>query len=115
MNLENIQLDLDFVRSQFPAFDDPLAKNWSFFENAGGSYVPINVIQKLSQFMTSTKVQPYADYEMSKIAGKEMDESTKIFSQMINAKNNEKVCEIFRRDFCEFNHCRFFIGCSFCV
>ncbi len=89
MNLENIQLDLDFVRSQFPAFDDPLAKNWSFFENAGGSYVPINVIQKLSQFMTSTKVQPYADYEMSKIAGKEMDESTKIFSQMINAKNNE--------------------------
>ncbi len=89
MNLENIQLDLDFVRSQFPAFDDPLAKNWSFFENAGGSYVPINVIQKLSKFMTSTKVQPYADYEMSKIAGKEMDESTKIFSQMINAKNNE--------------------------
>jgi len=89
LNLENIQLDLDFVRSQFPAFDDPLAKNWSFFENAGGSYVPINVIQKLSQFMTSTKVQPYADYEMSKIAGKEMDESTKIFSQMINAKNNE--------------------------
>ncbi len=89
MSLENIKLDLDFVRSQFPAFNDPLSKKWSFFENAGGSYVPINVINKLSEFMTSTKVQPYADYEMSKIAGDNMDLSTKIFAQMINAKNNE--------------------------
>ena len=32
---ENIKLDIDFVRSQFPAFKDPLCKDWSFFENAG--------------------------------------------------------------------------------
>ena len=62
-------LDLNFVRSQFYAFDagNPLCQK-AFFENAGGSYVPQNVIDKLSEFMTSTKVQPYAEYPMSKIA-----------------------------------------------
>ena len=89
MTLENIKLDIDYVRSQFPAFKDPLSKDWSFFENAGGSYVPKNVIDKLTEFMTSTKVQPYAEYPMSKIAGKNMDKATELFAKMINAKNNE--------------------------
>ena len=89
MTLENIKLDIDYVRSQFPAFKDPLSKDWSFFENAGGSYVPKNVIDKLTQFMTSTKVQPYAEYPMSKIAGENMDKATNLFAKMINAKNNE--------------------------
>ena len=89
MTLENIKLDIDYVRSKFPAFKDPLAKDWSFFENAGGSYVPQNVIDKLTNFMISTKVQPYAEYPMSKIAGENMDKAIDIFSKMINAKNNE--------------------------
>ncbi len=89
MTLENIKLDIDFVRSQFPAFKDPLSKDWSFFENAGGSYVPKNVIDKLTEFMTSTKVQPYAEYPMSKIAGENMDKATHLFAKMINAKSNE--------------------------
>ena len=89
MTLENIKLDIDYVRSQFPAFKDPLSKDWSFFENAGGSYVPKNVIDKLTEFMTSTKVQPYAEYPMSKIAGKNMDKATNLFAKMINAKSNE--------------------------
>ena len=91
MKLENIKLDVDYVRSQFPAFNDPLSKNWSFFENAGGSYVPINVINKLTEFMTSTKVQPYAEYTMSKLAGQNMDKATKLFAKMINAKKNEII------------------------
>ena len=89
MNIENIKLDINFVRSQFPAFNDPLCKDWSFFENAGGSYVPKTVIDRLSYFMISTKVQPYAEYPMSKIAGNQMDEATKFFANMINAKENE--------------------------
>ena len=89
MTLENIKLDVDYVRSQFPAFKDPLSKDWSFFENAGGSYVPKNVIDKLTEFMTATKVQPYAEYPMSKIAGENMDKATELFAKMINAKNNE--------------------------
>ncbi len=89
MTSENIKLDIDYVRSQFPAFKDPLSKDWSFFENAGGSYVPKNVIDQLTDFMTATKVQPYAEYPMSKIAGENMDKATHLFAKMINAKNNE--------------------------
>ena len=89
MTLENVKLDINYVRSQFPAFKNSLSKDWAFFENAGGSYVPKNVINKLSEFMTATKVQPYAEYDMSKIAGENMDRATKLFAQMINAKENE--------------------------
>ena len=88
---ENIELDINFVRSQFPAFEDPLCKKWSFFENAGGSYVPQQVIDQLNRFMVSTKVQPYADYPMSKIAGDNMDKATEIFAKMINAKSKEII------------------------
>ena len=82
MSLENISLDIDFVRSQFPAFKDPLCINWLFFENAGGSYVPQTVIDRLNNFMKSTKVQPYAKYAMSKIAGEQMDEATNLFAKI---------------------------------
>jgi len=91
LSISNNKLDLDFVRSQFPAFQDPLCKDWSFFENAGGSYVPKQVIDRLTNFMTSTKVQPYAEYPMSKIAGDNMDEATELFAKMINAKNKEII------------------------
>ena len=89
LNIINTKLDINFVRSQFPAFADPICKDWSFFENAGGSYVPQNVIDNLNKFMISTKVQPYAEYPMAKIAGDEMDKSTEVFAKMINAKKNE--------------------------
>ena len=89
MSINNIKLDLSYVRSHFPAFNDPVVKKWSFFENAGGSYVPQSVIDKLNNFMISTKVQPYAEYPMAKIAGAQMDEATNLFASMINAKNNE--------------------------
>ena len=89
MTLENIKLDVDYARSKFPAFKDELSKDWIFCENAGGSYVPENVINRLNKFMTSTKVQPYAEYAMSKIAGENMDKATKLFADIINAKENE--------------------------
>ncbi|MDA9632556.1 aminotransferase class V-fold PLP-dependent enzyme, partial [Pelagibacteraceae bacterium] len=91
MNISNTKLDLDFVRAQFPAFKDPLCKDWSFFENAGGSYVPKQVIDRLNNFMISTKVQPYAEYPMSKIAGDNMDEAINLFAEMINANNKEII------------------------
>ncbi|MDC0498516.1 aminotransferase class V-fold PLP-dependent enzyme [Alphaproteobacteria bacterium] len=91
MNISNTKLDLDFVRSQFPAFKDPLCKDWSFFENAGGSYVPKQVIDKLNNFMISTKVQPYAEYPMSKIAGDNMDKAIELFAKMINANSKEII------------------------
>ena len=85
------KLDTDYVREQFPAFSDPLSSKWSFFENAGGSYVPSNVIERLNHFMTSTKVQPYAEFDTSAIAGDNMDKATNFFAEMINADNDEII------------------------
>jgi len=85
------KLDIDYVRGQFPAFKDPLSSKWSFFENAGGSYVPSNVIERLNHFMTSTKVQPYAEFDTSAIAGENMDKATNYFAEMINAENDEII------------------------
>ena len=50
---KNISLDVDYVKAQFPAFKDPLSSKWAFFENAGGSYVPHNVIKHLNDFIFS--------------------------------------------------------------
>ncbi len=91
MPSNNISLDVDYVKAQFPAFSDPKSSKWSFFENAGGSYVPTNVIEHLTHFMTSTKVQPYAEFDTSAIAGDNMDQATKLFAEMINAKTDEII------------------------
>ena len=91
MSSNNISLDVDYVKAQFPAFSDPKSSKWSFFENAGGSYVPTNVIEHLNHFMTSTKVQPYAEFDTSAIAGDNMDQATKLFAEMINAKTDEII------------------------
>ncbi len=96
MNMKNsfnkeISLDTKFVRSKFPAFKDKICKKNLFFENAGGSYVPINVINHLNNFLISSKVQPYANFASSKLAGKQMDKAIKLISSLINAKKNEII------------------------
>ena len=87
----NIILDINFVREQFPTFKDSISNNINFFENAGGSYVPDTVIRRLNNFMIQTKVQPYADFKSSKIAGEQMDEGVRLFAEMINADFKEII------------------------
>ncbi len=53
-----MELDLKFVREQFPAFSSSSTKDWAFFENAGGSYVPATVSDRLSRVFVEHKVQP---------------------------------------------------------
>ncbi|SUZ32529.1 Cysteine desulfurase [Roseibaca ekhonensis] len=69
------QLDTDFVRAQFPAFAEPELQDQLFFENAGGSYTCQPVIDRLTRFYHSRKVQPYGAYRASELAGAEMDEA----------------------------------------
>ena len=63
------QLDIDFVRAQFPAFAEPSLQGQAFFENAGGSYTCSPVIERLERYYRQRKVQPYAPYEASRLAG----------------------------------------------
>ena len=62
-----MQLDNDFVRRQFPAFSEPSLQGQAFFENAGGSYACGQVIDRLTRFYRERKVQPYYDFEPSRL------------------------------------------------
>ncbi len=68
-----MDLDVEFVRAQFPAFAVPSLKGQAFFENAGGSFACRQTIDALTRFYTETKVQPYATFEASASAGQAMD------------------------------------------
>ncbi|MBT4520875.1 MAG: aminotransferase class V-fold PLP-dependent enzyme [Halieaceae bacterium] len=84
-----MQLDTDFVRAQFPAFKEPSLQGWSFFENAGGSYACQQVIDRLTEFYTKTKVQPYYPFPASITAGEKMDESYRRLSAYLNVGDDE--------------------------
>lgn len=82
-------LDLDFVRSQFPAFAEPSLQGQAFFENAGGSYTCAPVIDRLTRFYTQRKVQPYSDYEASRLGGEEMDEARTRLAAILGVETDE--------------------------
>lgn len=82
-------LDVTFVRSQFPAFSEPSLDGWAFFENAGGSYTCRQVIDRLTSFYTRTKVQPYFPYPASAAAGAAMDESYRRFAGYLGVGEDE--------------------------
>ena len=84
-----MQLDLEFIRQQFPAFDVPALEEQSFFENAGGSYTCSQVQDRLFRFYRERKVQPYAPYEASRLGGEEMDEARMRLAAMLGVETDE--------------------------
>ena len=83
------RLDLDYVRRQFPAFEEPALRDKAFFENAGGSYVCRHVIWRLSRFYREHKVQPNHGFDASRIAGQEMDDAHTRLAQMLGIQTSE--------------------------
>ena len=82
-------LDIEFVRSQFPAFEQSGLDGWAFFENAGGSYTSRQTIDRLHRFYTETKVQPYGPYPASKTAGQQMDDAYVRLAGILNVGPDE--------------------------
>jgi selenocysteine lyase/cysteine desulfurase len=82
-------LDLDFVRSQFPAFSSPVLSSHAFFENAGGSYPCQQVVDRLTRFYTDRKVQPYGPYPGAQAGGAEMDEARTRLAAMMGVASWE--------------------------
>ena len=82
-------IDLDFVRRQFPAFATPSLDGYSFFENAGGSYMCQHVINRFNRYFEERKVQPYYAFEASKVAGEEMDLAPIRFARYLNVDAEE--------------------------
>ena len=84
-----VSLDLEYVRSHFPAFAHPDSRQWAHLENAGGSYVPNQVISILQDFYTSSKVQPYWNFGPSAKAGEAMDKAVEVIPATFNASPDE--------------------------
>ncbi|MEK9724852.1 MAG: aminotransferase class V-fold PLP-dependent enzyme, partial [Rhodospirillaceae bacterium] len=80
-------LDLDFVRAQFP----PACWEWAFFENAGGSYVPESVIKRLTDYMRECQVQPGGNFPVAAKAMERMNDGHARMAAMIGAAVNEVV------------------------
>jgi len=87
--VRRMQLDLDFIRAQFPAFETADLKGKAFFENAGGSFTCRPVIDRLTRFYHERKVQPYAAYAASAAGGAEMDEARARMAAMLGVAPDE--------------------------
>jgi cysteine desulfurase family protein (TIGR01976 family) len=82
-------LDLDFVRSQFPAFSEPSLAGFAHFENAGGSYAAGQTIAWLERYYRETKVQPYYAFAPSARAGEQMDAARVRMAAWLNVGQDE--------------------------
>lgn len=86
-----VQLDLDFVRSNFPAFSRPINDGQSFFENAAGSFACRHTIDALAEYYTDLKVQPYSEFESSRRGGEAMDHSRERWAEALGVEAREVV------------------------
>jgi len=85
------EIDLLWVRSQFPAFARSINDDQSFFENAGGSFACQQTIDALTAYYTDTKVQPYSEFGSSKQAGNEMDRSRARWAEALGVDTDDIV------------------------
>jgi cysteine desulfurase family protein (TIGR01976 family) len=82
-------LDVEFVRSQFPAFREPSLAGFAHFENAGGSYAAGQTIEWLNRYYRQTKVQPYYAFAPSAKAGAQMDAAKERMAAWLNVGTDE--------------------------
>ncbi len=83
------KLDINFVRSQFPAFNEPSLEGFVHFENAGGSYACGQVVDLLQRYYRETKLQPYYGFEPSQRAGQQMDQARLRMAEWLNVATEE--------------------------
>jgi cysteine desulfurase family protein (TIGR01976 family) len=82
-----MQLDIDYVRSQFDQLnDDP---EFVFACNAGGSYVCNQVNKVLEHYNHHTRVQPYSRFTPSAEAGEAMDRAHNGWADALNISTSE--------------------------
>jgi len=80
-------LDVEFCRQHFPA----LGGDWVYMENAGGTLVPRQVIDRTAHFMANCQVQPGEGYEASILATERISEGRSVLAAIINADLDEIV------------------------
>ncbi len=84
--MANTDYDLQFIRTQFPNIGD-----WAFFENAGGTFVPASVSDRVYDYMRRNQVQPGAAYLASMEASERIERSHRKLAGMVNANPKEVI------------------------
>ncbi len=86
MNAPLNALDMDYVRSQFPA----LSSGYAYLDNAGGSAVLRAVAERISDYLLNSAVQLGASYSESVAAGARVMQARESVAQLINAQYPEE-------------------------
>ncbi|MDH5558290.1 MAG: aminotransferase class V-fold PLP-dependent enzyme [Alphaproteobacteria bacterium] len=84
---KDITLDVEFCRDHF----SELAGDWVLMENAGGTLVPRQVIDRLNRYASHCQVQPGEGYPASDAAQTMIDEGRAALAALINADPDEIV------------------------
>lgn len=66
------EIDVEWARSQFPAFARPELADWAHLENAGGSFVCQQVLDITDDYLRGTRIQAYGHYPAGAAAGAAM-------------------------------------------
>lgn len=80
-------MDIDFIRSQFPA----LEREFIFMDNAGGSQTLKKVTERISGYLLHHNVQLGASYQVSREAGEKLAYGTRQIAKAIHASRPEEV------------------------
>jgi len=86
-----MRLDVDFVRSNFPAFELPglATGEQAFFENAGGSFPCRHTVDAMARLYRENKVQPYSAYAMSAALGEAMDQAHERWATALGVETDD--------------------------
>ncbi len=80
-------LDVDFVRSCFPALDS----GWTLMDNAGGSVMPTAVIDRATDYMRRYQVQLGASYALSVEAAELVAAGRQAAAELVGADAGEVI------------------------
>jgi len=80
-------LDLDIVRSQFPA----LSENKIFFDNAGGTQVARQVVERITNYLYHSNVQLGASYEVSQLSTNRVNDAREQWATLLNAGEEAEI------------------------
>lgn len=84
------ELDLDFVRAQFPALGEP-ANGWALMDNAGGSVTPSQVSDRIVAYLRGNMVQVGASYPLSQAATENLAKAHAAAELLVGAQPGEVV------------------------
>jgi len=82
-----MQLDVDYVRRQFPS----LETEWAFMDNAGGAQILGSVVERINEYFLTSNVQLGASYELSQLARARLNEASESIAQYINAPDSSEI------------------------